>query len=974
MRLLWRLAITNWWANPGRTLAGVLAVALGVGVVVVITTAYETARYAIAETVVKDLLGASHVSVHPPGAHWGSLDVRLVDRLRSLNNVQNVGARLQRRMRLARDDHADPLMDKDWWSVDAVGVRPEWQDPARRLPSLVGRGLADDDRGAVLIERELATSFGLNLGDSVALTRYPSAPRKSFSIVGIFDSQRVADFQHPVVQIPMDDLQALTQEEGVVSVIEITLREASQEAIAAAKVEVERCISELAPPYPYRVETAAAREMVLTETERITRLILSLIAFIALLTSFFIILTTQMMSLVQRRTQLGVMRCIGLTRGQLIALVCAEVIPIGLAGIVLGVFGGIAVIQVLAWAVTDMVSRVLISTWGLKLAVISGSAATLLSAALVISQAKSIIPLQAVLADARPPRLSLAYAMTAFGAVFLAIHQWMTLVPDQRRWVDASFAAVGAIALHLGYVFLVPGMVVSIGPLVAHGVGRLLQLPRRLAETEFLRAPWRTTGACWVLLVGLSLIVYIGVRGESVLALWDFPARLPSLFVWSPEYVSGDVVEHIRRIPGVGRVTVSADVDCEVAASQKKGPGDSIVDRLLRKLTRPVFVAGDPDQLLSMIKVVFVEGSIEDALAKLKRGDYVVIPPQTARNYQLKVGDRVTITVGKRSADFEVAGVVQSPALDMAVTAFQAESYMQFAAATAILGTRDDLKNKLGLDVVSMFMCDLQLDPVEVPVSFDRGKLPDVTSDAAVARAVSEWSSSLPEESDVIASIRTDLTASEARGDAPPAALESRDELRRFGRAIQWLGRSSSVERMSREQQWDAFRERLTLLRIAGQMGRPQAIMGSLRRLHEQSDTLLRRAIVLITWMPSIHLIAAAVGVANLMMVSVHLRTRQIAVLRAVGAERSQIIRLVLAEAVAIGLLGSFIGVALGLHEALSVNRIAAAVVDVTLPFIIPYGTILLAVLVTVGVCLLAGIGPARYAARDNIVAAMQTA
>ena len=119
--------------------------------------------------------------------------------------------------------------------------------------------------------------------------------------------------------------------------------------------------------------------------------------------------------------------------------------------------------------------------------------------------------------------------------------------------------------------------------------------------------------------------------------------------------------------------------------------------------------------------------------------------------------------------------------------------------------------------------------------------------------------------------------------------------------------------------------------------------------------------------------VVAAIGIANLMTVSVHLRTRQIAVLRAVGALKSQIVRLVLAEAVTIGLLGSVMGLALGLHEADSVNRIVSGLLSVSLEFVVPVATIALAVLLTVSVCVLAAIIPARYAARNNIIDAMQT-
>jgi putative ABC transport system permease protein len=138
-------------------------------------------------------------------------------------------------------------------------------------------------------------------------------------------------------------------------------------------------------------------------------------------------------------------------------------------------------------------------------------------------------------------------------------------------------------------------------------------------------------------------------------------------------------------------------------------------------------------------------------------------------------------------------------------------------------------------------------------------------------------------------------------------------------------------------------------------------------------DTSLRRAIVIITWLPSIVLAVAAIGIGNLMMVSVHVRSREIAVLRAIGAQKLQIIRLVLAEAVTLGLLGSVIGLALGLHAAASDNYVTSGLTDVKFAFIVPIGSIALSVALTGAVCLLAGIIPARYAARNNIIAAMQT-
>ena len=81
MRRLWQLGTRNWRTSPGRTFAALLSVALGVGTVVIITSFYETARRAIREEVVNRWLGSAHLSIHPPGAHWGTIEASLVDDL-----------------------------------------------------------------------------------------------------------------------------------------------------------------------------------------------------------------------------------------------------------------------------------------------------------------------------------------------------------------------------------------------------------------------------------------------------------------------------------------------------------------------------------------------------------------------------------------------------------------------------------------------------------------------------------------------------------------------------------------------------------------------------------------------------------------------------------------------------------------------------------------------------------------------------
>ncbi len=975
MRRLWRRATASWWASPSRSLAAVLSVALGVGTIAVLTTFYETTRRAITDEVVSRWLGAAHISVHAPGAHWGSMDAGLSDKLADLAGVRHVTGRLRRRVHLIPHREADDLIETRWVRADAIGIDINRERDFRKFPGLQGRLFRSDERGVVLIEQAVATAWKVSVGEPVVLTPYGGGPRLTLTVVGTFATSRVSEFQGSSVFLPLADLQEWLKTPNVVSAIDVMLDDTSPEAIAAAKVDVERSIVELSPPYPYRVETAEVRQMVLREAERVTRLLLLLIAFIAMLTSFFIIIATQSVSLMLRRSELGIMRCLGLTRRQLTALLLMELMPLGLVGTIAGLLGGIAVSYLVASVAMDGLVRIHLSTWGLCLAASAGMITTLVSALLLIAQVGGVTPMAATKPDAHAPRMRTIYLAGVAGVGLLLLHQWMTFSAERTRWLGEVFATMGAGSLHFGHALLAPTVVVLLGRPTSRVVGRVLGLRASLAEDAFVRAPWRSTGACWVLMVGLSMIVYTAVRAEGVLAIWDFPARLPSTFVWSPDYVPGATIEKVEQIPGVKKTTVSTDVLCRIQKVDAPALplAKSLIERFLRKLTKPVFVAGDPDELLSMMKVSFVQGSYDEGMAKIRRGGHVLIPTQTARNQDLAVGDRVRVTIGRRSAEFEVAGVIQAPALDLAVTAFQAETYMQFAASAALLGTRDDLREKFDLDVVSMFMCDIDLPPASVPPGFDMGSLPDPTSEESVARALLHWAPFLPNEADTMSWLAPTLTTWLAAGTNTPLPSASRGELKRFAKAIQTLRRTTEAVPRTAAENWSDFRERLVLLRVAQVMDRPGAILGSLTRLKQQVDTSLRRAIVVMTWLPAVMLVIASIGIANLMMVSVHLRSRQIAVLRAVGALKSQIIRLVLTEAATLGLLGSVMGVALGLHEAYSVNHIAAGLIDVSLEYVVPVKSILLAVVLTVGVCVLAGIGPARYAARNNIIAAMQT-
>ena len=969
MRRWWQLGTRNWRVNPGRSAAAVTSIALGVATVVVMTSLYETARRAIQAEVVSRWLGAAHLSINPPGAHHGHLDVSLADDIAALEGVERVTARLQRRMYYVDMERDVELVGKDVWWIDGIGINPETEAHFRTFPNLTGRMIRSGERGVAIMERPVAKKWGIELGQKIAVARNQGGARTMLTVIGLIDSERIADFQQPNVFMAIEDAQQIVKQPATASAIDVMLHDASPDSLEKVRTAVEEVIRRRHEPH--KVESAAARYALLEEADRLTRFALMLTAMVAQLTAFFIILTTMGVSLFQRQGLMGVMRCIGFTRGQLSTLLLAELVPLGAVGTMLGLAMGVGVMLGLPHVVGDGSQTMYFSQWGMVLSAVSGFATTMLSAAALLFQVGRVTPMAAVTNQARAPRMRYVVICAVLGVVLIAAYEGIIRNIARTNSVESIDAIFSVLTAYGGYVLIAPALVLLIGRPTVRAVGWLMGLRGKLTDGEFVRAPWRSAAVCWMLMVGLSLIVFVAVWAETLVGVWDFPAQLPETFVWSSRYVGTSAVERVRALPVVTRCSIIADIDCEIVNKrvERKSLSAKLMDRLLAQFTRPVFVTADAGDILSMLELDFVEGSLEDSLAKLDAGGHVLIPTQAAHNHNLHLGDTITIRIKGRTADFTIAGVVQSPAMDMAVSFFQATSYMEFAAASAVLGTRADMQEKFGLDYVSMFMCDLDLAETAPPPGFGSTDLPDHTDSGVMARAVLDWADHLPNEQALIDDMAAHLRALVDENVALPAPIEA--ELRRFALAVRYLTWRS--DRYTAEENWAALRERLALLNIAHTMDRPDAIMGSLRRLKHAVETSIRHATVVFTWIPSIALAVAAIGIGNLIMVSVHARSRQIAVLRAVGATKSQILRLVLAEAVALGFVGSIIGLTLGLHQARSEAIVVGAITGFQPRLTIPYATIAAGVALTVGVCLIAGIGPARRAARNNIVAAMQT-
>ena len=150
--------------------------------------------------------------------------------------------------------------------------------------------------------------------------------------------------------------------------------------------------------------------------------------------------------------------------------------------------------------------------------------------------------------------------------------------------------------------------------------------------------------------------------------------------------------------------------------------------------------------------------------------------------------------------------------------------------------------------------------------------------------------------------------------------------------------------------------------------GDPTATVKTARAYADDQAGELNTLLNLLYGLLALSVIIALLGVANTMTLSIHERTRELALLRAVGMSGPQLRSAVRSEGALIGLVGSMVGVLLGIFFGWLAHR---ATVDTFPVFSLPWIQLLVIAIVGILAGLLAGWRPARRASELNILEAI---
>jgi putative ABC transport system permease protein len=149
----------------------------------------------------------------------------------------------------------------------------------------------------------------------------------------------------------------------------------------------------------------------------------------------------------------------------------------------------------------------------------------------------------------------------------------------------------------------------------------------------------------------------------------------------------------------------------------------------------------------------------------------------------------------------------------------------------------------------------------------------------------------------------------------------------------------------------------------------PNVVVSDPSELTKDAQKQVDQMLGIVTALLLLAVVVAILGIVNTLALSVFERTRELGLMRAVGATRRQVRTVVRRESVLMSMLGALTGIGLGTAAGVALSR---ALADQGITAVrVPAGTLVVYVVVAALVGVLAAIGPARRASRVDVLTAI---
>jgi putative ABC transport system permease protein len=818
MRPAWRLAISSLSIRRSRTALLVASVALSAGLIAAVACAMASLHAGI-RTKVEQTVGAADLRVQRVGKDV--FDLAVLEQIEKWPETALAVGRMQGALSLVNARNSLET------TAIGNGVMPDREYTIRPQEMISGRAVAAD--GEIVLDASAAEELEAVVGDVLNVQRFGDPI--SFTVVGIAKRPPLGMLSRPEAFVTLSAMGLAADRPGKLREIDVVIRDTTQsEAIALAR----------AAEFDKGIVLRAASKVTsgLDKNLQSSQIGMTIASMLSFLSAAFIIMTGLSTNVNERQRELAVLRCIGGTKPQLAESQLAVGLIVGslgaLCGIPLGVLGAWVMVKLFP---DQLPGGLAINWFGLFLAFIGSVGAGLLGALWPALRASRTSPLEAMAVRSRPPTRRGLILCAIVGLALAATHICILTIPSDTQvvfWLDMAF---GLPALFTGYFLLAVPITVLTTILVGPLVSALFRLPGRgwdgILVRNVLAAPYRFGFTAGAMMVGLAIMVAIWTNGRAIMRDWLGSLTFPDAFA-SGLAMTPRTQERIDNLPFVIET-------CAVTIQNFRTDAFGV-----RALSNPTtsFVAFEPDPFFRMTKLTWVEGDPVTALAKLNAGGSVLIAKEFQVARGLGVGDTLTLTYNDKPYDFEIAGVVASPGLDIASKFFDIGDEYLDQAVNAVFGSREDLKTRFGNTGIQLIQ--ISLDP-----------------------AISDE--------------------------------QAMKDLRRAG-------------------------------------GFEVIAAGSGRQIKAEISKFLTGSLVVSSVVAICAMLVACFGVANLIVAGIQARQFEFGVLRAIGAQRGLLARLVLAEATLIALSACVVGTVMGIHASWGGQHMYEILLGIELTMQIPFG------------------------------------
>ena len=521
--------------------------------------------------------------------------------------------------------------------------------------------------GAMLLSEDFAERNDLAVGSQITLL-YGGNEYPGF-IAGLL--QPNDEFSRRALEgVLMADIataQELTGRIGRLDRIDLILPEESDELLAELQA--------LLPPNvivsPVESRSGAVQQM--TQAFRVNLTALSLLALVV---GLFLIYNTMTFSVVQRRSLFGILRSVGVTRGEVFILVIGEALVFGILGagfgLMLGILMGRGTVQLVSQTINDLffvitVTDFAIPTVSLLKGLLLGVIATVVTAAFPAWEAASVPPQTALSRSGLESKAArVVYWVVLVGLLAIIGGIGVLLIPTR----DLVISFTGTFMIVIGFAMLTPATTSLLMGWSSRGSGRIWGVLGRMAPREVINSLSRTAIAIAALMVAVSVTIGVSLMVSSFRY---------TVITWLDQILHGDIYV---SAPGAGANRPGGVIDPQALAILEDWQGVQRIDLLRSALVNspngPIWISANNNPIDGVEQVYYsTDYPAEEILEAVKQGAVLVSEPLANRLDLPRHGGEIELYTNAGLQTFPVAGIYYDYASSQGTVIMWLDNYHQ---------------------------------------------------------------------------------------------------------------------------------------------------------------------------------------------------------------------------------------------------------------------------------------------------------